>query len=72
MAKAKLEPAPGRYQKLTNWKEMDQHNCILSKNPRITLFTQVAKDSKGKPGPGTYNSHKSKDKMTRIIGVPKR
>ena len=46
--------------------------CKFSKQSRVTLFSQLSKESEGKPGPGTYNKEKSGDYFYKVQNVPKR
>ena len=60
---------------MTNWsKEEGANKGIFAKDKRVTLFSQLAKDSKKQPGPGAYNGHTSKDKMIllKTLGTYKR
>ena len=65
----------GKYSALSNWsKEPGAGKGIFPKDKRVTLFSQLAKESKKQPGPGAYNGHTCKDKMVllRTLGTFKR
>lgn len=60
---AKGVPDPCKYSKVIKWTNDGRlNNGKFNKQAKITLFAQMSKDSKGKPGPGAYHADKSKDK----------
>lgn len=64
MNHAKSIPDPRKYSKIIKWSEdSSKNNGKFNKEAKVTLFQQIAKEAKGKPGPGTYHPDKSKDKM---------
>ena len=62
---SKEVPGVGKYSKLSNWSK-ESVKCKFMSEKKITLFAQLGKESRKKPGPGTYNGHHSLDKM--ILG----
>jgi hypothetical protein len=66
-------PDPRKYSKITIWAPKDGiRNKGIIQSKKITLFSQMSKDSKGTPGPATYKTEKSKDYFHRILGTYKR
>lgn len=62
-------PDSMKYSKVLKWTEEGVRDCpVWSKSKKVTVFTQAAKDSKGKPGPTSYNSHIFKDAQFNNIG----
>ena len=60
---AKQIPPPNKYNKILKWSTDGSQRGKFNKDKRITLFTEIAKDSKKMPGPCSYNQHKAKDKF---------
>jgi hypothetical protein len=71
IAHSKGIPAPGKYSKQEVWaKGMDNYNSKgILRSKKVTIFSQLSMESKGRPGPATYKVEKSKDSFYRILGT---
>lgn len=70
---SKQVPDPRKYSKLKIWAPKQGINTKgIFQEKKVTLFSQLSKESKGKPGPATYKTEKSKDYFHRILGTYKR
>lgn len=62
---AKGVPSCQKYSKILNWGKEAGKKSSLPQAEKVTIFREIARNSKGKPGPTSYKAGPSKDKVLR-------
>lgn len=63
--RAKAVPSCTKYSKILNWGKMAGTKSSLPQAEKVTIFREIAKNARGKPGPTSYKAGPSKDKVLR-------
>lgn len=63
--RAKAIPSCTKYSKILNWGKMAGTKSNLPQAEKVTIFREIAKNARGKPGPTSYKAGPCKDKVMR-------